>query len=506
MAPTPGNVNRWIVLTITMVGTFMAILDNASVNVALPTIMTAFGANVDQIKWITTGAMLTAAVTMPTTGWLGRRVGFGPLYVGALATFIGGSAFTASAWNLESLILGRVIQSVGAGIIQPTSMAILTRNFPISERGKAIGIWGVGIMLGPATGSLAGGFLTDTFSWRAVFLVNVPVGLLLILLAAVFLPVDRDSRVSGFDWAGFLALSVFLIVFLLTIDNGADEGWTSRIILLGLLVSAVSLAVFIVVELDAPEPMMPFRLFRSRNFVLSLWMGAMRALALFGPVFLVPIFLQRIQGRDPLQTGLLTIPSALSMSAMMPVAGTLTDRYGGRWPTFAGFLFSAYAMYLLYSVDPLFSAGAMIYAQVWRGIGVAFINAPVTTIGLNAVRRDDVGYASWMINLAQRYGGAFAVAVLSLLLHRWSSVQLDLVGTAALLQQDAPLELVHQAQAWGLNRAEAVSAVGSVLRTHVTHAADTMAYQNLFMVCALFSLAGIIPTLMVRPRPRGSEG
>ena len=461
----PTSLTRWLVLVVVIVGTFMAVLDITIVNVVLPKIMSSLGANVMQVKWVSTAFMISTAVSMPATGWLGRRFGLGRLYLAELLVFTVGSALCAVAWSLDVLVAARVIQALGAGGIMPTSMAIITDTFPPAERGRAIGIWGVGFMAGPAIGPTLGGYLTDWFNWRAVFAVNLPVGVAAMLLTALLLqgggrntstafdwkgfvslgvflvaglltldngqdegwgsqiillgmaitvmamaiitdtfpPAERGRAIgiwgvgfmagpaigptlggyltdwfnwravfavnlpvgvaamlltalllqgggrntsTAFDWKGFVSLGVFLVAGLLTLDNGQDEGWGSQIILLGMAITVMAFVLFLVLVWDAPTPVVPLGLFRSTEFSMTMLLSFIRSGGFFGSLFMLPIFLQNVQGRDTIDTGLMLIPGAVTVAVCMPIAGMVTDRFGPRWPTLLGILLMVYSLYL----------------------------------------------------------------------------------------------------------------------------------------------------------------
>lgn len=502
-APTLSRIERLLVLSVVTVGTLMAVLDMTIVNVALPNIMTSLAANVKQVKWVVTAYMIATAVGMPMTGWLGRRFGLGRLFLSELIVFTVGSGLCAAAWNLDVLVFARVVQALGAGAIMPTSMAIITDTFPPGERGRALGIWGIGFMVGPAIGPTSGGLLTEWFNWRAIFAINLPVGVVGILFTVLALPSGRKDPSLRFDWLGYLALASFLVAGLLTLDSGEDEGWNSQLILFGAGFTCASFLLFLVLVWDSPHPVLPLRLFRLPVFSLSVLLGFLRSAAFFGAFFMLPLFLQNVQGRDTLDTGLLMVPSALAVAVTMPVAGILTDRFGPRWPSVAGFVLASYSLYLYGAMDPLVDRWAVIYPQLWRGVGVALLMTPVNTAAMNSVPREDAGVASWMVNLTQSAGGALTIALLGTLLHRGTIAQMDLLGTGSALTGPPPQLLVHQALLMGYSPAESGSVASAVLLRQVSLSATTLAFQDLYMLLALLTLIGLVPALMLPTRRFG---
>jgi len=498
-----GRVERWLVLAVVITGTFLAVLDMTIVNVALPNIMTSFGVNVKEVQWISTGFFISTAVGMPLTGWLGRRFGLGRLFELELAVFTLGSLLCAVAWSLDMLIFARVVQALGAGAIMPTSIAIITDTFPPGARGRALGVWGIGFMVGPAIGPTLGGYLTDWFSWRAIFTINLPVAIVAFLFALVALRPGRAEPGHPFDWKGYVALAVFLVAGLLTLEQGQEQGWTSGIILLGAGLTAAAFLLFLALVWEAPQAVLPLRLFAAQDFSLSVLLGFLRSAAMFGPFFLLPLFLQNVQGRDTIDTGLLMIPTAVSVAVSMPIAGALTDRFGPRWPTVAGFVIAAYAQYLFAQVDPLVGRWAVIYPQLWRGLGVALIMTPINVAAMNSVPRADAGVASWMVNLTQSVGGAATIAVLSTLLHRHTILQLDLLGTAAALHAAPPARVVQHALAVGFTPLESGPAASAVLLQQAAQSATTLAFQQVFLLLAVGTLLAGLPALLLSHRSPG---
>ena len=493
-----GEFNRWLMLFSVMVGAFMAILESTIMNVALPHIMTAFGKDIEATRWVTTGFMIAAAIAMPLSGWLGQRLGLGNLYIASLFLFILGSVFNAFSWSLESLIVFRVIQGIAAGWIQPTSMAIITRIFPPDFRGRAIGIWSIGIMTAPTLGPTAGGLIIHLFSWRAVFVLSFTAGIIGILLALVILPKDRGTIRIPFDFQGYIPLALFLLCGLLSVSNGQKIGWDSPTILLGGTLAIGSLLAFILTEWNAPHPIVPLRLFRIPDFSLALFLTLFRSLGLFGTVFLLPIFLYQVQDRDSLSIGLLMMPGSIMMTMTSPMAGFITDKFGGRWPAVAGAASLAMALYFFSAMDVMTGFWLIITPQLFRGFGIAMIMTPVVTTALNAVPPEDTRHAAWMINLCQRAGGAFAISILSTLLNRGTIIQREFLGASALALAEPTAPLLRQARMLGYAGENARTLARAAMIRQVRRAATVLAFQNLYLLAALFTITAIIPAYLLR--------
>ena len=294
------DVYRWRVLGVVMLGTFMSALDSSIVNVSLPNMMASFGASVDDIEWVVTGYMLGFSTFMPLTAWLRDRVGYRVLYIASLAVFIAGSALCGIAPNLPALVLARVIQAFGGGAITPTGLAMIAEVFPPKERGRALGLWGVGVVVGPAFGPTLGGYLTETLGWRSIFNINLPIGIVGLLAASRILRVDKPHAQTsrGFDLPGFVLLTTFLVAALLGLSNGNREGWSSSYVVTCALVTSVSFVLFLAVESIVSARILDLGLFRSPQFTVAMVVTAARSVALYGGIFLLPLFLQDLMGRS----------------------------------------------------------------------------------------------------------------------------------------------------------------------------------------------------------------
>lgn len=505
------DVNRWILLTVVMLGTFTAVLDTIAFHVALPYVMGAFGADIEQVKWTTIGFMIAAAVSMPLTHWLGQRLGYSTLYVSALLVFAAGAALSAASWSLDALIFARIVQGVGAGVVQPASIAILTRTFPPGMRGRAFGVWSAGVMLAPILAPVTAGVLIEEFSWRAIFSMSLLVSGAAVIVSIAVLRVARGDRPSPFDWKGYLTLSTFLMSGLVTLSVGQQEQWNSQTVQLGAAIALVSFVLFLLAEWGAEDPIVPLRLFRIPDFSLAMLLTLYKSLARVGAGFLLPIFLQRVQGRGSMQIGLLLTLGPVINTVLNPVVGYLTDRIGSRWLTVLGTLCVIYYLFDYSSIDGLSDVAFILYPQIFRGVGISLIDTPVMTAGVNSVFREDTGNASWMLNLSQRVGGAVAVTVISSLLHRQKMIEQELVGGSASTNRFPSLALAQRAIHSGFSPYAAKAASQAILVGELGKAATTLAYQRMYLLCGIGMLSSLLPAYLLTvfkmpARARAREG
>lgn len=498
--------NRWGALGIIMLGTFMAVLDSSIVNVALPHMMSTFGVDREQIEWVATGFMMTSAVVMPLVGWFANRLNYKTLYLGSLFVFTLASAACAMAWSYDSLIAARVLQAIGGGAIQPIGMAIVAELFEPKERGRALGIWGMGIMAGPAIGPTLGGYLTDSFSWRTIFSVNIPVGILTLLAGMIVMrPIRARGARHPFDFFGFAFLAMALVPALTALSNGQIKGWHSGYVHVCEGCSVVGLVMFLAVEQAVEHPLLDLKLFLIRNFLLSLLLAVFRAVGLFGSVFLFPIFLQNEMGYTPVGAGLWMLPNALAVAIMMPVAGRFADRYRPSLLTMIGCVLVGGSLLLFGLIDPLSQWPMLVWPQVGRGAGLALMMAPLMAAALNAVPTVEVPMASGFLNVFQNVGGALGIALLNTFvtnsIHR-HAVRLGEAFPVESQRFDARLGL----RAMGMTiRHEP----GLVANPHnkvvfaaveaITRKATVLGYENGFVLAGVILLSAIPFCLFLQP-------
>jgi DHA2 family multidrug resistance protein len=413
---------RWFVLANIMLGTFMAVLDATIVNVGLTKMMSAFGTSVDKIEWVLTAYLLVFAVVLPSSGWIADHWGHKRSYFLGLLLFTSGSLFCSLSSNENMLIAFRVIQGAGAGFIMPVGMSIITHEFPPEKRGMALGFWGIASSSSVSLGPLLGGYLIDTFSWHAMFDVNVPIGIFAMIATLVILREYKTETARSFDLIGFVSMTSFLVFLLLALSDGNASwntgGWTSNFIMTCFGIAFVSFVIFLTTELTVEHPIIDLRILKNRNFGMANIMLFIFGLAFFGNSFLLPLYLQNSLGYTALQTGIMFLPVGIIMAFMSPVAGWMTDKLNPKIPIFIGIVLTFLSMYLYKDLTLNTEYWTLMVPLFIRGFGLGFMFIPLSTIAINDIPRAKMAQATGLFNTIRQVGGSFGVAILGTLLTR----------------------------------------------------------------------------------------
>ncbi len=508
----PGNSTfRWLVLGTVMIGTFMAVLDATIVNVALAKLMATFGVSVDMAEWILTAYLLIFGVMLPSSGWIADRFGYKRAYLTGLLLFTGGSFLCSLAWNIDVLIAFRVIQGAGAGFLMPVGMAIITREFPPEKRGIALGFWSVAASASVSLGPTIGGYLIDRFSWQTIFDVNVPIGLLGIVISLIVLREFKSREIRAFDLLGFLSLAAFLTALLLALSNGNSAwntgGWTSDFIMTCFAVSVVGLVVFLITELSVEHPLIELGLFKSLNFSLSNLVLFIFGLGMFGSNFLLPIYLQDSLGYTPLQAGLVFLPVGVLLGLTAPFAGMFSDKYNAKIPAATGLILLALSLYQ-YSFLSQWSEYWQIMLPLYiRGVAMGLIFSPLTTIAIAEISNRKMAQASGLINVIRQIGGSFGVAIFGSILTRRVIYHAGIYGqqvepNSESLQRTL-LHLQHfVARVSGTAIHEAGLQAKIILGSFVRNQAFISSVDDVFLLAAVTLIAAVIPIFFLRRRQR----
>ncbi len=398
-----------------IIGVFMVVLDGTAVNVALPKLVTDLHSTLPTLQWIVTGYALAQAAVIPLAGWLSDRYGAKPVFLISVALFTVGSVLCATAADSSMLIAFRVLQGLGGGAVLPVAIAYIYRISPPDKVGALMGMMGVPILFAPAIGPVLGGWLVQYASWRYIFLINLPVGIIGLIVGVVGLPAVGRTAVAALDRYGAVLGPLAFAALSYGVSSGATS-WTATNTIAGLTIGAVALLAFIVVELRVANPLLELRVFRSLDFSLAIvaqWVGQV---ALFGALFLVPVFLQQVRGFGAFNTGLAILPQAIAAAVFMPIGGLLFDRIGARPLVTVGLGLVAASTYLLAQVTVSTQASDLILPLALAGAGMGLMFMPLTTHIMNAAPRALVTRVSSLTNALQQVVSGFAIAGLSTIL------------------------------------------------------------------------------------------
>lgn len=450
----------------------MSILDTTIVNIAIPRLQTAFGANLDSVQWVSTAYTLAQGVATPLTPFFSERLGLKRFYLIVLALFTIGSAFCGLAWSLPVLIIFRILQGAGGACLLPMSITLLYREFPPEERGTAIGALGVPILLAPALGPTVGGYIVTYAGWPLIFYINVPIGILGVVMGFFLLHEYRIQGNTTFDLPGFLLSAVGLASLLYALSDVSTDGWSSTKVLGFLALGLISLTIFTIVELmvahSGRKPLLDLRLLSNQPFAAGNAANVMVTFALFGGLFLVPIYLQNLRGQSAYDAGLLLLPQALGSMVAVLIGGRLVDKLGVKPVVIPGLVILAFALYgfsFITLKTPFLNFQILL---IMRGLGLGLSAQPLTVAALAEIRPMQLPQATALNSVIRAIASSLGVAILSTLVQ--TRTTFHYVRLAELITPDTPagkllLGRIALLMARGLNRRTAsVTVIGQTVR------------------------------------------
>jgi EmrB/QacA subfamily drug resistance transporter len=402
---------KWWTLGAMCLSMFMIMLDSTVVNVALPSIQKDLGTSVNQLEWVVNGYTLSFAALLVTGGRLGDIFGRRLVFAIGVAVFAVSSATAGLAQDPTMLIVSRICEGIGGALMMPATLSIVTDAFPPEERGKAIGTWagisGLALSIGP----LAGGFLTEQVTWRAIFYINVPIAAIALFAAFTVVRESRDETADRrIDYLGVVLLTVALTSLVLALIEGNEWGWGSGREIALFVTGAVATALFLVNESRVSAPVVDFTFFRSRNFVGANTVATIISFAMMGSFFFLAIYLQDLLGYSALETGVRFLPTTVVIVIVAPLAGRVADRIGSRWPMVLGLAITALSLYLFSLMDVSTTYNDLLPAWILLGIGIGMTMSPMSTAAMNAVPVDKAGVASGTLQMFRMMGGTIGVA------------------------------------------------------------------------------------------------
>lgn len=503
---------KWIVASVVILGVFMSILDQTIVNIALPRLETYFGADVHSVQWVLTAYILTQGVVTPTTAFFADTLGIKRFYIISLAAFTVGSALCGLAWSLPVLIFFRILQGAGGAALFPLSITLLFREFPPHERGTAMGFFGIPALLAPAIGPTLGGYIVTYASWQFIFYINVPIGILAIIMAFFLLREYRPAGTTRFDVPGFAFAAVGLAAVLYGINDASTDGWGSGTVLACLAVGALALAIFSVYEImlanRGGQPLLDLRIFGNGLFRAGAIANIFVVFSLFGGLFLLPLYLQNIRGLSAFQAGVLLLPQALASMVAVVVGGRLVDRIGVRAVMIPGLLVLAFANWQL-SFTTLYSPyGWLQLMLILRGLALGLTVQPLTVAMLAEISPRLLAQASSLSTVVRAVASSLGIAILATLVQTQSQVHFahlaELVTPASRIGRLVPL-LESLFVAHGYSLQSATSAALQYIALFLQGESFVLAVQDAFRVTVVVVGIAIIATLFVGSRRKAAR-
>ena len=526
ISPTTGLIipdykpaaNPWLIAVTVTLATFMELLDTSIANVALPHIAGGLSTDQDQATWVLTSYLVANAVVLPLSAWLSIVFGRKRFYMGCVALFTISSGLCGLAPSLPWLIAFRVLQGIAGGGLAPSEQAILVDTFPPAQRATGFAIYSLAIVAAPAIGPTLGGWITDNYSWRWCFFINLPVGILSMFLTWYIVPagageVKRAGRVDGgkarIDVLGIALVALAFGCLEVVLDKGQEDDWfSSRFIVVFFSIAAVSLVSAVVWELYVDDPVIELRLLKNRNFALACGLYMTFGFVLFGTTVLLPQMMQQLFGYTATAAGEVLSPGALIVMCMAPLSTRLLRYIQPKWLVALGLLLLALALWHMTGFDLTLDYRSAAMARVYQGFGLGFLFVPVSQIAYSYLPRSKNTQASSITNLFRNQGGSFGIAFVTTMLARRGQYHQSVLGGHATPYSPAAADtLANFRRALvnaGVGTADAASRANGMMYNMVQRQAAMLSFIDVFWLLAMLSLAGVGIALLVRPTVKGS--
>jgi DHA2 family multidrug resistance protein len=514
--PARPKVNKWLVTVSITFGTLMGAIDSSIVSVALPKMMGTLGVTVQEITWISTGFIIANVVVMPFTAFLGRLFGQKRVYMACLVLFLLGSILCGIARSLTSLIIYRVIQGFGAGALQPTEQAILRQTFSAKEQGMAMALFAMAVMLGPAIGPTLGGWIVDNYAWPWIFYINVPVGMLGLVMVATFVHEDEEivaqnralaeAQRKDVDWWGIGLLIAGLCSLQYVLEEGQQNDWfESRAISMGLVAALVLCAAFVIRELTCAVPAVNIRLFKDPVFLSGTLIGSLMFALLMATMFLLPLFMQTLLGFTATDAGFALMPRVIVMMVAMPIIGRIYNKVSPRLIIAIGILFIAWGAYGMSHLTLESSQRDVIWVIVTQGLGFACLFVPLSTVALASIPRHKMADATGLNSLFRQIGGSVGLAIGATLLTRYGAqARSALVADVTSTSGAAMMRVQQTTGAFVARGFDPITAKNMALRALdgiVEQQATLLAFERVFILAGLAFLF-VLPLLYFLKAPK----
>lgn len=507
---TPSH-NPWLIAVSVMIGTFMEVLDTSIANVSLPHIAGNLSATTDEATWVLTSYLVSNAIILPATAWLGSVFGRKRFLLGCIAIFTLTSALSGAATSLGMLVFARILQGVGGGALQPIAQSILLESFPPHKRGQAMAMYGMGVVVAPVVGPWLGGWITDNYSWRWIFYINIPFGVLATFMVSSFVedPPYLKRGVGRIDFFGFSFMALWLGTLQIVLDKGQQEDWFAAPWIVWLsVISGVSMVAFILWELRVEHPIVDLRVLRDRNFSVATTLMTVLGVVLYGSTALLPMFLQNLMGYSALQSGETISPRGMGSFASMLIVARLIGRVDSRALIAFGFMMLTATFVMLGSLSMDITPWNVAFPNIVNGLAMGFIFVPLTTASTATLPREEIGNASGIYNLMRNLGGSFGISIVTTMLARSAQMHQTVLAGHMSVYDPTFNQTVTAAQA-GLTAAsapelakqQAVGLMYGLLVQQATLEAFMDTFHAMAMLCALFT-----PLILIMRKVKPREG
>jgi len=506
-APAIPDVNPWIIAISVMLSTFMEVLDTTVVNVSLPHIAGNLSATTDEATWVLTSYLVANAIILPITGWLANYFGRKRLLMAAVVGFTASSFLCGLAPTLPALIVFRVIQGATGGTLQPISQAVLLEAFPPEDRGKAMGFWGLGIVVAPMLGPVLGGWLTDTYSWRWVFYINIPVGVASIFMTKLFIfdpPYIRRPK-TGIDYWGIGLLGLGIAALQIALDKGEEKDWFATGWITGLVVVAVlALVGFVVYELWTKSPVVNLRVLKERTYGAGVLLMTILGFGLYGSLVVLPLLLQQLLGYPALKAGVTMFPRGLGSFIAMPIIGIAVAKFDPRKLLAFGFLGAGFTLVQLSRLNLNAGYWDFFWPQFVQGLALGLLFVPLTTVTMDPIPREQMGNATSLFNLMRNIGGSVGIATAATMNTRATQRFTNVFGAHVNIyspKAQATFQSLQGAfRSRGFDPVTAAHKAQAAMFGMVQQQAAILAYLNTFRFLGIIFIA-VIPLLLILKKP-----
>jgi len=503
-------VNPWLIAISVMLATFMEVIDTSIASVALPHIAGSLSATTDEATWVLTSYLVANAIILPASGWFALRFGRKRFLITCIVIFTASSFVCGAATSLSMILIARAVQGAGGGALQPLSQAILLESFPPAKRGLAMAVFGLGVVVAPVLGPTLGGWLTDQYSWRWAFYINIPIGVLAVFMLTRFVtdpPYIKDAKPGKIDAIGFGLLALGLGCLQIVLDKGQQDDWFDATwIRWTALIVIAALIAFLVRELKIKAPLVDLRVLRDRNFAFGCVLIALFGGVIYGVVTLLPLFYQTLLGYTASAAGIAVSPRGIGAILVMPVIGVLTGRLDNRWLIVTGFLIFAWTSIWMGHLTLDISLASLLWPIVISGVGAGMVFVPLTTLSMGTLKNEQIGNASGLYNLMRNVGGGIGISMVNTLverhqqIHRAELVQ-NLVPTNPAFQQnfDATRGLMSQYAGTAVADQRAYGLIQGTLERQSAASSYVDVFRYLALACFV---CGVIVIFMKRVRPK----